>query len=328
MKTAIIGCGAISKVHAEAVLKTNAALCAFCDIDVEKANAMAQKYGGKVYTDYISMLDTEKPDTVHICTPHFLHVEMAIEVLSRGINAVLEKPPAMTKQEFETLEKAVESSKADLTVCFQNRYNLTTDTVREIIADNRYGQIVGARGIVTWNREGDYYTKSDWRGKRKTEGGGVLINQSIHTLDLLNFLLGAPESVTSVIANMTHGDEIDVEDTVCANIRYSGKKAVFFATTSAVKSPAAEITLFFENADVTFDSKKITVTEKNADPKLITSKNGIACGKACWGSSHELLIKRFYEGENPCTLQSCQATMELMSAIYKTETQKPERITL
>ena len=138
-------------------------------------------------------------------------------------------------------------------------------------------------------------------------------------------------SVASTVANMTHGDEIEVEDTVCADIDYGDTRGTFFATTSCVDSPSAEITLFFDNARVTFDSGRITVTGKGVfETKDL--KHGTVHGKSCWGSSHQIIIGKFYSclngGENPCSLDSCKNTVRLMSAIYKNSIIRPERESL
>ena len=326
MRAAIIGCGAIAPLHAEAILKSRATLTAVCDINVLRANAFAAKYGVSAYTDFEKVLD--KVDAVHICTPHYLHLPMAKYALLSGRDVVLEKPPAMTLSEFEDLKSRADAAKSRITVCFQNRFNATTDLAFEIIRDKRYGELVGAKGIVTWNREGGYYTHSDWRGKLKTEGGGVLINQSIHTLDLLNCFLGNPTSVSALVSNMTHGDELEVEDTVCAQIGYGDRRATFFSTTSAAASPAAEITLFFEKATVTLDSSRLVAKPKVGDIFVFDKKQDTLHGKACWGDSHTRLIKQFYDGVTPCPLYSCTYTMKLMNAIYGFGLSKPERITL
>lgn len=331
MNVAVIGCGSISKNHTEGIAASGAKLVAVCDIKRERAEKLSEKYGGKVYTDFETLLKSESLDAVHICTPHYLHVPMAVRALECGVNVMLEKPPAMTESEFEALYGAAERSGKVITVCFQNRFNTTTNEVADIIESGRYGKLIGAKGIVTWKRCGEYYTESDWRGKLKTEGGGVLINQSIHTLDLLGYLLGTPKSVAATVSNLTHGDEIEVEDTVCAEIDYGKVRGLFFATTSCVDSPSAEITLFFENARVTFDSARITVTGKNVfETKDL--KSGTLHGKSCWGSSHMIIINKFYEclegGPNPCSLDSCKNTVRLMNAIYKNGITRPERESL
>lgn len=313
VKSAIVGCGAISKVHAGGIAEAGASLIAVCDLLRERG----EKICDRVYTDLDSMLNSEQIDVLHICLPHCLHVPVAIKALERGINVMLEKPPAMDISEYGLLKTALERSNASLCVCFQNRYNETTQKAVEIIKSGEYGKLLGARGIVTWQREGAYYSESKWRGKKKFEGGGVLINQAIHTLDLLNFLLGSPKCVKSAVNNFTHPDT-DVEDNVSAVIDYPDSRALFFATTSFTSSPPAEITLSFEKANVTFDSKSLRVSSEKTQEYSV----GTVPGKAVWGNSHKIIISKFYDSlsgraDNPCTLESCYDTMKTLNEIYK-----------
>ena len=321
MRAAIVGCGSISKTHADAIQSNGGELIAVCDIIRERAVTLSENYGGKVYTDLDSMLEKEQIDVLHICLPHYLHVPVAIKALRNNVNVILEKPPAMTMAEFETLDEAVKNSEKSLCVCFQNRFNETTEKVMEIVHNGKYGKLMGARGIVTWKREGDYYSDSEWRGKKKYEGGGVLINQAIHTLDLLSYFLGTPKNVSSVCTNLTH-PEIDVEDNVSAVIEYENARAVFYATTSYVSSPGAELTLSFERATVTVDSHAICINPKDGDYSRTDFKSKLAVGKACWGTSHARIIGAFYraitgDGDIPCTLDSCRNPIEIMNKIYE-----------
>lgn len=317
-RSAIIGCGAVSRIHAAAISAAGASLCAVCDIVPPRAEAYAQKNGASVYTSFDKLLDSVELDFIHICTPHYLHLPMASAALRRGINTVLEKPPAMSYDEFRRLCRAEEESSASLCVCFQNRFNLTTEYVKDILDSKKYGELTGAVGTVTWNRQGEYYTESGWRGRYATEGGSVLINQALHTLDLLNFFMGRPTGVSSVCTNLSHS-EIETEDTVCAKISYGGKSAVFYATVSAARSPDAQIRLFFEHAQIDLTAHECIIRPLGGKAEIISADEA-SVGKECWGSSHARLIGRFYSGlesgENPCPLSSCRDTMEVLSAIY------------
>lgn len=313
----IIGCGAIATKHAAAVIDSGNTIVAVCDVDAKKASAFAGEYNAKAYTDYKEMLDKEKPHAVHICLPHYLHFEATKYALSLGMRVFLEKPPAMTACEYQALALLPDRDK--VTVCFQNRFNPTTILAKEIIDSEKYGALTGAMAVTSWCRTADYYLKSGWRGNLKTEGGGVLINQSIHALDMLTFLLGKPLSFSSVMANLDH-PETEVEDTVSAAINFKGVRATFFATNCNAKSPSTEYTLYFENATVKYDCKRLVVNQNGKDTELISVADSDS-GKQCWGDSHSLLIKKFYNGiesgENPCTVDSCTNTMTLMFDMYK-----------
>ena len=325
--SAIVGCGAISGVHAAAVSKAGARLAAVCDIKPERAACLAEKTGARAYASFEEMLEKEKIDVLHICTPHFLHLPMAKTALERGIHTVLEKPPAMNEGEFLKLSRTESASSASLCVCFQNRLNATTAHALSIVNSGEYGELLGARGIVTWCRRGGYYTDSSWRGRYETEGGGVLINQAIHTLDLLNYFLGKPTSVRSLCANMSH-PETETEDTVCAEINYGDKNAVFYATVSNCASPEAKITLFLKHASIELGSHECILRPEHGGA-IVYDVSEKAPGKVCWGNSHSELIGRFYQslegGDNPCPLESCRDTMRILTAVYSGGLKATER---
>lgn len=328
-KTAIVGCGAISKTHAEALRSVdNTAITAFCDPMTEKAKARADEYGGKVYSTLEDMLNKESIDVLHICTPHYLHVPMALEALKRGVNVLMEKPPAISRSQFAMLKKAEEASSARLGICFQNRYNGAVIEAKKLIESGETGRIIGARAIVTWCRGGVYYTESGWRGQLAKEGGGVLINQSIHTLDLMTYIMGKPDRVTAIGANFHLDGVINEEDTVNAFLEYGDKTAVFYATTANVKDAPVLLEFYCEKATLRLEgnSLKITSPDNTNSFKDYTTRN--ATGKACWGTSHTLLIKEYYacleSGKPfPVTLDTTVPSFETMMAVYESaKTQK------
>lgn len=324
MKSAIVGCGGISRVHAQVLSQADfTELVACADIIPERAQARAGEHGAKAYTDYIEMLETEKPDVLHICTPHYLHVPMAIEALRRGVNVFMEKPVAISKEQFEQLKEAAENSSAKIGICFQNRFNPTTKRMKDILADEKTGAPVGARAFVTWHRESPYYVDSGWRGSLKTEGGSVLINQSIHTMDLLVHLLGKPVEIEATATNRHLKGVIETEDTLEAYIRFeSGATAIFYATTAYVTDSPVLVEVACENRLIRFEGDDITVQEKDGAKKTETLKNDAAIGKSYWGSGHGACIEAFYAslggGDKFMNgLGSTENTMRLMFAAYE-----------
>lgn len=321
MRSAIVGCGAISRLHAAAIKDAGAQLAAVCDIIPERAEALAD--GAAVYTDLDKMLDAEKPDFLHVCTPHYLHLEMAEKALERGISVVLEKPPAMTKAQFERLLSLKKQYGGRVCVCFQNRLNAATLEAKRLVESGEYGALKSMNGVVTWDRRGEYYTASGWRGSYEKEGGSVLINQALHTLDLITYFLGAPTEVRSLISNFSH-DEIETEDTVCAEMRFGDRSALLYATTCCSASPAAEITFFFDKAALTVSADGTVLKQKHKAP-VVTDARVQTSGKAVWGGSHSELVSRFYAGEDINTLESCENTMRLLFAIYDGGLKNAER---
>ena len=151
MKTAVIGIGVIGNVHLGILLDMGITPVAICDVD-ESATAKYPQF--KAYTDYMEMLDAEKPDVVHICTPHYLHAEMAIYALERDINVLCEKPLCVNREEIDAILKAEENSKAQLAVCFQNRYTPRNICVREYLKNKT---VTSGFATVFWQRGADYY---------------------------------------------------------------------------------------------------------------------------------------------------------------------------
>lgn len=321
-KAVLIGCGAISTNHA-AVLKSleNVTFAAVCDPDQAAAKALLAEHGLTlpIYSDYKEMLEKETPDAVHICTPHFLHTPMIVEALSRDMNVFTEKPVCMTPEELPLLEEAEKQSKGILCTCFQNRFLGCVAKAKEVLGEKETGKILGARAFVTWKRGGEYYTESPWRGKIATEGGSVLINQSIHTLDLLLQFMGKPERVQGAIGTYTTLPHNDTEDTAHIHLTFpEGKMGLFYATNCYCKSRRVELELTCENRLV----KIVGGDRLYVDDVLVyEGKQGQSVGKAVWGRGHEELIRLFYEAletgaASPVPLQSAAESLKVLWALY------------
>lgn len=326
-RVAIVGCGAISQVHARVLdAMEEVELCAFADCRRERAEELAAQYGGDeagVYEGLEEMLEAECPQVVHICTPHYLHVPMALEVLRRGGSVFMEKPPAISEQQFARLEQAVAGSAGRLGVCFQNRYNASTRKVDELLREGSLGAVRGARAFVTWNRDTVYYQASGWRGNWDTEGGGALINQSIHTLDILLRWLGEPDTVEATMTNHHLQGVIEVEDTVEAFLGFpGGRKACFYATTAYVSDAPVIIELACEKGSIRLEEEKVTVKYLQGEETVIPLKAGSIPGKSYWGSGHAACISDFYrslnsEAEYENSLASTANTMQVMMKMYQ-----------
>lgn len=285
MKAAIIGYGVIGKVHA-AVIPQYGTLAAVCDNDPA---VLETAPGAHHYTDYKKMLDEVKPDVVHVCTPHYLHAEMVIEALSRGIHVLCEKPLCIREEDIGRILLAERNSSATLAVCHQNRYNSANLFVKKYLEGKK---IKAAVGQVSWHRDEEYYRSGEWRGKWDTEGGGVLINQALHTLDLLQWMCGMPETLTAQVSNLTLKDVIEVEDTASVLCRGNGKgNFTFYASNGSTKSCPVEITLCVEKETIKLMPKYVVIGDKFY-PFEETRR---ALGKACYGSGHEALIADYYD---------------------------------
>lgn len=323
MKVCVVGCGTISNMHLNAVgSMKHASLVGVCDVKMDRATDAAKMYGGHPYQSLTEMLDAEKPDVLHICTPHYLHVPMAGEAAKRGIAVFTEKPPAISREQFKALKEF--SRDIPIGVCFQNRYNATSRFVKERIGQHETGGFLGGRAFVTWCRDKNYYNGSDWRGELKKEGGGALINQSIHTLDLLIYFLGKPECVTAQMQNFHLDQVIDVEDTVEAYLQYKeNASCLFYATTAYCTNSPVYLELIFEHMTIRLHDNEVEVLEEGKkDVKYQPAKEKTAAGKSYWGSSHDACIADFYhalktDGKVPIGVCDVENTMDVLYDIYE-----------
>ncbi len=293
-RVGIIGCGGIAQVHAAALRQLpEISLIACADIRRERADAMAEKYGCRAYSSLEDLLAQETVDVLHLCTPHYLHASMALAAAKKGIAVFSEKPPVINWQQWDLLKQA--AALAPLGICFQNRYNPNVRETERIIASGEYGTLKGGRAFVTWHREAPYYHDSGWRGTWETEGGGALINQSIHTLDLLVRLMGKADAVDCYMANRHLKGAIEVEDTVDAYLTLGGKPALFYATTAYTDDAPVQIELHLEKASLQLLGTDRLEIRTREGIQVKTFQGDEALGKGYWGNGHIACIADFYD---------------------------------
>ena len=326
MRTAIIGSGGISRTHGMCLSQMpDVSIVGWADKVIERAQVRADEYGGDVYADYKAMLDAIKPDVAHICLPHFLHAPVAIECLKRGIHVLTEKPMCIHEQDAQAMIETARQFGKTLGVVFQNRYNDGSVLVKNAIQSGRLGKVLSVRAQVCWFRDEAYYLSTDWRGRWETEGGGVLINQSIHTLDLVRWLVD--DAITQVQAdynNFTH-PAIEVEDIFTALVEFSqGARANLYFTTNNATNAPVELHLHAENgyADIVGDAAVIQYadgTTEEAKPAPSTQVPGVP---DYWGNSHMRQFRQFYDalakGEQPeINGEEAIHTQRLLCALYE-----------
>lgn len=296
MKNAcVVGYGAIGPVHSEVLSKSGYAdLYAICDIIPERADEGAKKYGVKALYSFDDVLADENIEVVHICTPHYLHVQMAIKALEAGKHIVLEKPVGMLLSEIDELEAIYKKTDKKACIMLQNRTNNGMVKMKELIEnDKTLGKMLGLSGFITWSRDDGYYKSEEWRGKWATEGGGLLINQAIHMVDMLNWIGGGIKSLKSSISNKLI-NTIEVEDTADALfVLNNSVRGVFYASNAhSVNSPFL-VEAAFENALLRYaDSRLYRITEENCE--VLAYDNRAEIGKKYWGNGHANVINKFY----------------------------------
>lgn len=318
-RVGIVGCGGIAQVHAavlDQLSETRLISCA--DIRPQRAEEMGRRHGCAAYASMEEMLKNERLDAVHLCTPHFLHAPMALQAARAGAAVFTEKPPAISREQWAMLEEA--GRLRPVGVCFQNRYNPNVREARRLISSGQYGRVLGARAFVTWQRDAAYYTGSGWRGAFATEGGSALINQAIHTLDLLVCLLGAPSHGEAHMANRHLKGVIETEDTVEAYLTLGGAPALLYASNAYAANAPAMLEIQLEKAALRLEEDGLEIrgpegVERRAFPVPQT------LGKGYWGNGHLPCIQDFYrcltEGAPfPNRLETVRDTMLLLFDLY------------
>lgn len=321
MRAAIVGCGGIAAVHAEALEKMDGiTLTACADILPERARKLAKQYGAVPYASLCELLQEETVDVLHICTPHALHTPMVKMAADRGIDVFCEKPPVISKEQWTELEEAAKLVR--VAVCFQNRYNPETKEAGRLLARPEAGPIRGARAFVTWNRDAAYYTESGWRGRLATEGGGVLINQAIHTLDLLLGFLGEPTAVSAGMSNHHLADVIEVEDTLEACLSYPGYNALFYASTGHCTDAPVFLEVICENTTIRIEGHEVSCRWKDGRTERFQHDPAVTTGKSYWGSGHESCIRDFYDSlrqnrDSSVALPTAAVTVRTFLSLYE-----------
>lgn len=265
VRMGIIGIGAQGGTYAgflaEGKVK-NMVLGAICDIDPEKKAMCAEKYPDvPFYDNYIDMLESGDVDAVITAVPHYLHPEMGIEALKRDVHALLEKPAGVyTKQVKELNEFAATKPELTFGIMFNQRTNALYQKVKEIVDNGEIGKIRRTNWMITtWWRPQGYYDQSEWRATWSGEGGGVLVNQAPHQIDLLQWICGMPKKVYS---NVKYGYQrnISVEDEVTTILDYgNGATGVFITCTHDVIGTDRFEILGDKGKIVVDDSKKVTI---------------------------------------------------------------------
>lgn len=296
LKAAVIGCGDVSSVHFEAIAKLDGAVLAgVCDADPQRLAAAVGTFGVPGFADHLSLIEEVRPDVVHICTPHSEHASIASDCLERGVNVIVEKPLAHTLAEGRRLVAAAEAGTAKIAVCFQNRYNATSQAMHRLLASGELGAVVGASATVMWQRTADYYRSRPWRGTWEGGGGGLLMNQAIHTVDLLQWLVGEITTVSGNASTRFLGGTIEVEDTAEFVAEHAtGARSSFYATLANAYNAPVALEVVTEEAVLSLRGD-LTVTYASGTVDVVSERRSASGGRDYWGVSHELLIADFYD---------------------------------
>jgi len=332
LRYALIGCGRISPNHIAAALANNLDIVALCDIIPEQMEDKFRKFNlpasVKKYTDYKTMLRKEKPELIAIATESGRHAEIALDCIDAGCNLIIEKPIALALKDADSIITKADEKKVKVCACHQNRFNKAIQKIRGAIEEGRFGKLFHAAAHVRWNRGEDYYKQASWRGTWEQDGG-ALMNQSIHNIDLLRWMMGNDIDEVIGMTDNLHHDIIETEDIGLALIRFSNGSYGLIEGTTYVYPDNLEETLyvFGESGTVKAGGKSVNIIEEWRftdgvdDPKEV---------KACYSENppnvygyghnplYEDVIDAIYNDRQPyVTAVDGKKALELVLAIYK-----------
>ena len=226
MKYALIGCGRIATNHIKAAVNNELTLAAVCDVVPERMETLLEKHGLSQdasiarYTDYVEMLDTVKPELVGIATESGPHAAIALACIDRGIHVIIEKPMAMCMADAEEIIRRSEAKGVKVAACHQNRFNTAVQELRHAVEGGRFGRLSHGSINVRWNRNHSYYDQAKWRGTWKDDGG-CLMNQCIHGIDLLRWMLGDEVVEVYGATRRQFHDYLEAEDVGMAVLQFA-----------------------------------------------------------------------------------------------------------
>ncbi|WP_053360965.1 Gfo/Idh/MocA family oxidoreductase [Bacillus sp. FJAT-27251] len=283
LKYAIIGCGRISPNHIAAAIENNLNIVALCDIVLENMQDKLLDFNlpesTTLYTNYKEMLEKEKPELVAICTESGNHGQIALDCIEAGSNLIIEKPIALSLEEADEIIMKSKEMNVKVSACHQNRFNKSVQKIREAVEEKRFGRLLHGTAHIRWNRGEDYYKQAPWRGTWEQDGG-ALMNQCIHNIDLLRWMMG--DDIIEVVGmtdNLNHSF-IEAEDLGMALIKFSnGSYGIVEGTTNIYPRNLEETLYIFGNkGTVKAGGKSVNLIEewefadKKDDPNEVKEK--------------------------------------------------------
>lgn len=267
MKYALIGCGRISPNHIAAAIENNLEIIALCDIEPQKMDNLINQFklSSKVkkYQDYHEMLEKEKLDLIAIATESGKHASIALDCIDAGCNLIIEKPIALSLDDADKIIKLSEEKGVVVSACHQNRFNKSIQKIREAVEHGRFGRMFYGTAHIRWNRGESYYTQAPWRGTYEQDGG-ALMNQCIHNIDLLRWMMGDEiEEVVGMTDNLNH-PYIEAEDLGIALVKFkNGAYGIIEGSTNIFPNNLEEtLYLFGEKGTIKAGGKSVNIIEE------------------------------------------------------------------
>jgi UDP-N-acetyl-2-amino-2-deoxyglucuronate dehydrogenase len=339
LKIGIIGCGNIHKIHAEAINRIpRAAISAFFDEIPEKAVAAASQYGGVAVNSLDELID--RSDAVDILLPSSLHSPIAIKSAQAGKHVVTEKPLDVRFAPALAMVEACEAANVKLACISQHRFASDIQRLKAALDDGTLGTPVQGDAYIKWFRSQGYYESAGWRGTWEFDGGGCLMNQGVHYIDMLQWVMGGVKSVRAITRTMAH--DIEVEDTANALVEYNnGAIGVIQGTTLAYPGLPERLEVHGTKGTVLIEGDRAKIWEvmpETPEPfgRHVAKKTGEELGEdgtAKWDEQHYLQLKDFVEAilanrEPFITGRAALEPLKIILAIYKSSQMGGEKVEL
>ena len=256
----IIGCGMISRFHANAIADVDEAQLIGCADQVQAAtDAFAAELGCHCYQSIDELLADDRIDIVTICTPSGAHLEPCLAAIEQGKHVLIEKPLEITPARCDEIIQAAESRGVVVSTVFQSRFHAAICELKQAVDEGRFGKITLGDAYVKWHRSQEYYDKGAWRGTWKLDGGGALMNQAIHSVDLLLWLMGPVAEIRAQMATLAH-ERIEVEDVVVASLRFqNGALGSIEATTTSYPGMLKRVEIHGTSGSAVLEEEDIKV---------------------------------------------------------------------
>jgi len=267
LRYAIIGCGRISPNHLMAAKENNLNIVALCDLIPASMADKIAKCGLpadiKQYTDYKQMLEEEDLDLVAIATESGKHAAIALDCIEKGINVIIEKPIALSLEDADAIISAAAHKGVKVCACHQNRFNRSIQKIREALEQGRFGRLFHGAAHVRWNRGRAYYEQAPWRGTWEQDGG-ALMNQCIHNIDLLRWMMGDEVSEVIAYTDRLNHDYIEAEDLGIALVKFkNGSYGIIEGTTNVYPANLEEtLYIFGEKGTVKAGGHSVNIIEE------------------------------------------------------------------
>ncbi|HVU70673.1 MAG TPA: Gfo/Idh/MocA family oxidoreductase [Ktedonobacteraceae bacterium] len=276
LRFGIVGAGVIAPTHAKAISGLpEAELVAVADILPQKAEKLAAAYGCTAYADVQQMLRREKLDVVEICTPSGLHGAHACQAMRAGCHVIVEKPMEITLASMDEMLRVQEETGRKLAVISQHRFDAASQQLRALLDEQALGRLVLGNATIPWWRSQAYYDSGAWRSTWALDGGGILMNQSIHSIDLLQWFMGPVKSIRAYMDTLVH--RMESEDVATAALRFaSGALGTISATTGAYPGVTTRIEICGNQGSAILENDRMRYLHLARDEKEAAGDYGQA----------------------------------------------------